>query len=169
MHFATVWGRGVLLVCIMCSVLYSETALSRKPFGIGHVYIYTFMLRMTDAMICQNTDLSVWDILYKTRSLTCLLSNTVNIKLVKVCQVWGSGKRRGCGGGSIPGRDKIFFYSAQRPERLSGPSSFQWVLGGYFSWCKAAWRVADHVPPHMSSIRKCGVTPPNYYTSWRDA
>jgi hypothetical protein len=36
-----VWGHVVLLVCTVYSVLYSEIALSRKPFGIGHMYIYT--------------------------------------------------------------------------------------------------------------------------------
>jgi hypothetical protein len=30
------------------NVLYSEIALSREPFGIGHMYIYIFLLRMTD-------------------------------------------------------------------------------------------------------------------------
>jgi hypothetical protein len=40
----------VLLVCTVYSGLYSEIALSRKPFGIGHVYIYTFLLRMADTM-----------------------------------------------------------------------------------------------------------------------
>jgi hypothetical protein len=40
----------VLLVCTVYSVLYSEIALSRKPFGIGHMYIYTFLHRMTDTM-----------------------------------------------------------------------------------------------------------------------
>jgi hypothetical protein len=44
--------------------LYSEIALSRKPFGIGHVYIYTSLLRTTDTMTSQNIDLSSWDILY---------------------------------------------------------------------------------------------------------
>jgi hypothetical protein len=39
-----VWGHGVLLVCTEYSVLYSEIALSGKPFGIGHVYIYIFCL-----------------------------------------------------------------------------------------------------------------------------
>jgi hypothetical protein len=39
----------MLLVCTVYStVLYSEIALSRKPFGIGHMYIYTCLLRMTD-------------------------------------------------------------------------------------------------------------------------
>jgi hypothetical protein len=45
-------------------LLYSETALSRKPFGIGHMYIYTLLLRMTDTMTSQNIDLSSWDTLY---------------------------------------------------------------------------------------------------------
>jgi hypothetical protein len=40
--------------------LYSEIALSRKPFGIGLMYIYHFLLRMTDTMTSQNTDLSSW-------------------------------------------------------------------------------------------------------------
>jgi hypothetical protein len=44
--------------------LYSETALSRKPFGIGHMYTYNFLLGMTDNMTSQNIDLSSWDTLY---------------------------------------------------------------------------------------------------------
>jgi hypothetical protein len=44
--------------------LYSETALSRKPFGIGHMYIYTFLLRITDIVISQNADVSSCDTLY---------------------------------------------------------------------------------------------------------
>jgi hypothetical protein len=55
----------VLLVCTVYSVLYSETALSREPFGIGHMYIYTFLLRMADTMTSQNIDLLPWDILYR--------------------------------------------------------------------------------------------------------
>jgi hypothetical protein len=54
----------VLLVCTVYSVLYSKIALSRKPFGIGHMYIYIFWLRITDTMISQNIDLSSWNILY---------------------------------------------------------------------------------------------------------
>jgi hypothetical protein len=42
--------------------LYSEIALSQKPFGIGHMHIYTFLLRMTDTMTSQDIDLSSWDI-----------------------------------------------------------------------------------------------------------
>jgi hypothetical protein len=54
-----------LLSCVLlaCTV-YSEIALSRKPFGIGHMYIYTFLLRMTDTVTSKNIDLSSWDTLY---------------------------------------------------------------------------------------------------------
>jgi hypothetical protein len=48
----------MLLVCTVYSVLYSEIALSRKPFGIAHMYIHTFLLRMTDTVTSQNIDLS---------------------------------------------------------------------------------------------------------------
>jgi hypothetical protein len=43
--------------------LYSEIVLSRKPFAIRHMYIYTFLLRMTNTMTSQNIDISYWDIL----------------------------------------------------------------------------------------------------------
>jgi hypothetical protein len=45
--------------------LYSQMALSRKPFGIAHMFIQTVFLRMTDTMTSQNIDLSSWDTLYK--------------------------------------------------------------------------------------------------------
>jgi hypothetical protein len=51
----------VLLVCTVYSGLYSEIAVSRKPFRIGHMYIYTFLFRMTDTMTSQNIDVSSWD------------------------------------------------------------------------------------------------------------
>jgi hypothetical protein len=44
--------------------LSSEIAVPGKPFGIGHMYIYNFMLRMTDTMTSQNIELSSWDTLY---------------------------------------------------------------------------------------------------------
>jgi hypothetical protein len=34
------------------------------PFGIGHKYIYIFLLRITDTMACQDIYLSSWDTLY---------------------------------------------------------------------------------------------------------
>jgi hypothetical protein len=62
MHIATrVWTWRVAR---LYSVLYSEIALSRKPFAIGHMYLYNFLLRMTDSVTSQNIDLSSWDTLY---------------------------------------------------------------------------------------------------------
>jgi hypothetical protein len=58
MHFVT----RVKTWCVAC--LYSEIALSRKPFRIGHMHIYTFLLRMTDTMTPQNIDLSSWNNMY---------------------------------------------------------------------------------------------------------
>jgi hypothetical protein len=49
--------------------MYSQLTLSRNLFGIGHVYIYTLLLRMTDTVTSQNIDLSSWYILYKTHDL----------------------------------------------------------------------------------------------------
>jgi hypothetical protein len=46
--------------------LYSEIDLSRKQFGIGDMYIYTFLLRMTDTMTSKNIDFFFWNILYGT-------------------------------------------------------------------------------------------------------
>jgi hypothetical protein len=49
-----------------------EIALSRKPFGIGHMYMYTFFfLRLTDTMT-SNTDLSSWNTLYRFYSTKTL-------------------------------------------------------------------------------------------------
>jgi hypothetical protein len=45
--------------------MYSEIAVSQKPFRIGHMYIYTFLLRITNTMTSQNIDLSSWDTLYR--------------------------------------------------------------------------------------------------------
>jgi hypothetical protein len=48
-------------VARLYSVLYSEISVSRKSFEIGHMYIYTFLLRMTGTMTSQNVDFSSWD------------------------------------------------------------------------------------------------------------
>jgi hypothetical protein len=67
MHFATrvrTWH-----VARLYSVLYSEIALSQKPFGIIHMYIYIFLLIMTDTMTSQNNDVSSWDTLYNLSNL----------------------------------------------------------------------------------------------------
>jgi hypothetical protein len=42
----------------------TKMALSRKPFGIGHMFKKSFLLRMTDTMTSQNIVLSSWDTLY---------------------------------------------------------------------------------------------------------
>jgi hypothetical protein len=58
MHFATrerTW-------CV--ARLNSEIALSRKPFGTGHMYICTSLLRITDTTTSQNIDLYSRDTLY---------------------------------------------------------------------------------------------------------
>jgi hypothetical protein len=49
-------------------LLYSETALSQTPFGIGHMYMSNFLLRMIDTMTSQITDLSSWDTLYSAKN-----------------------------------------------------------------------------------------------------
>jgi hypothetical protein len=51
---------------VLLLLLYSEisTRISRKPFGIGHMYIYKFLLKMTNTVTDQNIDLSFRDILY---------------------------------------------------------------------------------------------------------
>jgi hypothetical protein len=42
----------------------TKMALSRKPFGKGHMFVYSFLLRMTDTMTSQKIVLSSWDTLY---------------------------------------------------------------------------------------------------------
>jgi hypothetical protein len=60
--------EGKTILGAKFKLLYSEKALSRKPFGIGHMYIlYTFLLRKTDIMTSQNIDISYWDTLYITK------------------------------------------------------------------------------------------------------
>jgi hypothetical protein len=60
------------------SISYQQTwnrTVSRKLFGIGHMYIYSFVLRMTDTVAYQNIDLSFWDILYIGTSVLSTLSH----------------------------------------------------------------------------------------------
>jgi hypothetical protein len=42
----------------------TKMVLSRNPFGIGHMFIKKFLLRMTDIMTSQNNVLPPWDTLY---------------------------------------------------------------------------------------------------------
>jgi hypothetical protein len=64
-RFALIHMReGRTTLCAKSKLLYSEIILSRKTFGIGHMYIHNFSLRMTDTTTSQNIDLSSWDTLY---------------------------------------------------------------------------------------------------------
>jgi hypothetical protein len=72
----------MLLVCTVYSVLYSEMAVSRTPFGIGHMYMYTFLLIITDTMTSKNTDLSSWDTLYM---YMCIWMDGLFKKPMNVC------------------------------------------------------------------------------------
>jgi hypothetical protein len=85
----------MLLVCTVYSVLHSETAVSRKPLGIGHMYIYTFLLRMTDTVTFQNIDLSSRDILYRREHPVILLLDMLEIswrhtriRLIQMCMIF---------------------------------------------------------------------------------
>jgi hypothetical protein len=63
--------------------LYSEIALSQKPFRTGHMYIHTFMLKMADIMTSQNIDLYSWDILYNSTFQTFPFKETLLHKPIK--------------------------------------------------------------------------------------
>jgi cytochrome b subunit of formate dehydrogenase len=67
--------NGTWRVARLYSTLHSEIALSRKPFGIGHMYIYTFWFRMTDTMTSLNTDRSFWDTPYIQRVASTRIAN----------------------------------------------------------------------------------------------
>ena len=65
-YSGSVWREWRTVLGAKSKLLYSEMALCRKPFGIGHTYMYTFLLRMTDTMTSQNIDISSWDTLCKS-------------------------------------------------------------------------------------------------------
>jgi hypothetical protein len=52
--------EGRTLIGTKFKLLYGERAVSWKPF---RMYIYAFLLRMTDTASSQNIDLSSWDTL----------------------------------------------------------------------------------------------------------
>jgi hypothetical protein len=76
MHFAT----RVRTWRVAC--LYSEIALCRKPFGIGQMYIYSFLLRMTDIKASEKNDSSSWNILY-IPSFSNLPANEIDMNIIK--------------------------------------------------------------------------------------
>jgi hypothetical protein len=56
--------EGRIILGTESKLLYSKIALSQTPFVICHIFMHTFLLRMTNTMTSQNTDLSSWDTLY---------------------------------------------------------------------------------------------------------
>jgi hypothetical protein len=66
-------------------LLYSEIALSRKPFEIGHIHIYTLLLRITDTMTSQNTDHSSGTFcIHEGKYIICLISVVTAIIVVSI-------------------------------------------------------------------------------------
>jgi hypothetical protein len=65
--------------------LYSEITLYSE---IWHMYIYTFLLRMTDTMTSQNIDLSSWDTPYNVEQLQ--LRKTLEAAVRRVELMWDS-------------------------------------------------------------------------------
>jgi hypothetical protein len=63
--------------------LYSEIAQSRKPFGIGHMYIYTSWLRTTVSMTFPPGTLCVWFIYTEVVSTSdCVTLDS------RICEQW---------------------------------------------------------------------------------
>jgi hypothetical protein len=110
--------------------VYSEIALSQKQFGIGHMYIYTFFLRMTDNMTSHNTDLSSWDILHSEVSklvlqteLWCLSKYFDPFRFYKKVKLFKQHARKTCRG--VEAGLYVFFTSviharAHAPHRHRG-------------------------------------------------
>jgi hypothetical protein len=63
----TAGREGRTLLGTQAKPLHSQMAVSGKPFLIGHMFILTFLLIMTNTMISQNIDLSSWDTLYSVQ------------------------------------------------------------------------------------------------------
>jgi hypothetical protein len=59
---------------------YSEIALSQKPLGVGHMHVYTFLLRMADTMTSPS-----WDTLYIRNSPTIVHRSTIDFVSKVMC------------------------------------------------------------------------------------
>jgi hypothetical protein len=59
-----VWQVEGTILGAKSELLYSEIASSPKPFGMGHMYMYNFLLRMVDIMASQKFYLPFWETLY---------------------------------------------------------------------------------------------------------
>jgi hypothetical protein len=109
--------------------MYSETAPSWKPFSIGHMYIHTSWLRMTDTMTSQNIDLSSWDTMYSAISLFVAILNYVMFllysyhvpNLTNFCPNPTSL-------GPTPGEDCLEDITASSPSYLAAHSTLQCAI-----------------------------------------
>jgi hypothetical protein len=76
------------------------------------------------------------------------------------------------GGGSIPGRGKIFFSYPQCPDWQWGPlnlvsNGLRWL---FFNGIERQGIEADHSPPSSAELKNGGAIPPLPHTSpWRNA
>jgi len=84
--------KGRTILGAKSKVLYNEIAVSLKQFKIGHMFMYTFLLRMTDNMTARNIELSSWDtcmcIYMCVCVCVCVVCVCVCVGCVCVC-VWG--------------------------------------------------------------------------------
>jgi hypothetical protein len=103
-----------VLVCTVYSVLYGEIALSRKPFGIGHMYIQTFSLKMTHTKTSHNIDLSTENILCILNCITYRSRDSIGIATGYGLDNRGFRFR-------VPVGSRIFS-SQRRPDRPWGPT-----------------------------------------------
>ena len=63
-YSGAVWRKWRRILGAKFKLLYSETALSRKQFVIGHMYVYTFFCLEWPILSTKNIDISFWDTLY---------------------------------------------------------------------------------------------------------
>jgi hypothetical protein len=64
------------------------------------------------------------------------------------------------GRGSVPGRNKRFFSSPQRPDRFWGLSRLQWVPKALFPGVKRPGNEADHSSPSSDKVKNGGTSLP---------
>jgi hypothetical protein len=73
--------------------------------------------------------------------------------------------------GSIRGRDKKFFSTPERSDRLWGPVSYPMGTGGsLLPGVKRQGREADHTPPSSAEVKNGGaIRPLPHISLWRGA
>jgi hypothetical protein len=53
-----IFEKSTVNINALCNSCEDMVQCTMKPFGIGHMYTHTFLLRVTDTMTSQNIDLS---------------------------------------------------------------------------------------------------------------